>query len=304
VVDTGPEGFSGDAFGLRVSCDVAIAGLEPLSQRPARQTTVKVERTAGALGRRDGREVLYRDGEPPELLIDRRPGGYGVWSPRVGRHVISEDGLRIRVALPPRRWPWRLLFAQTLPIAAAIQGLEVVHASAVAVRGGVVAIVAPSGSGKSTLAAALVRRGAQFVADDVLALERAAGGIIAHPGVGITNASTDALRRGIIHQGVIARTTKHHLAVARVQQALPLSALVFLERLRSEAPARVERVQTPDPFKLLGSTFVFVVRDPRRLISQLDVYHAIAAGVCVLRARLPWTDDLDALAGALEPHLP
>lgn len=298
------EGLGGDAFGLRISCPVPVDGLEPLSQRPAREVRIDVESAPGALGRRERHQVLYRDGEPPELQIDRRPNGYGVWSRRLGRHLISEDGRHVQAVLPARSWPWRLLFAQTLPIAAAIQGLEVIHASAVALRRGVVAIVAPAGAGKSTLAAALVGRGAEFVADDVLALERDAGGVLAHPGVGVANLSGEAARRGLLSGQVIARTEKHHLAVARVQEALPLAALVFLERVRAEVPRSVGRLEAPSPYWLLGSTFVFVVRDRGRLVSQLDLHQAIAAEVPVLHARLPWANDPDELAAALEPHLP
>ena len=44
-----------------------------------------------------------------------------------------------------------------------------------------VAIVGPSGSGKSTIAAALVRRGATLIAEDVLPLTMCDGGIVAIP---------------------------------------------------------------------------------------------------------------------------
>jgi len=296
----------GDAFGLHISSAVPVPGLEPLPRHPERMVCLRVAHDHGALGRRSSHEILYRagDGEPPQMLIDRRPGGYGIWSPRAGRYLISADGTEIVAALPQRSsWPWELLFAQALPIAAAIRGLEVLHASAVAIDGAAIAITAASGHGKSTLAAALIRGGAEFVADDVVALEATPDGVVAHPGAPIVNASEEGLARGVAHERVVGRTAKHHVVVRRVQGSLPLRALVFLERLPAGSRARVVRVLDVDPAWLLGSTFVFVVRAPQRLVRQLDIHQAIAASVRVLHARLPWTEDPQWLAETLTPHL-
>lgn len=299
--------YGGDAFGLRISSAEPIPGITPLDVRPAPRTSLRVVDEPGALSRRAGNEVLYRsdEGEPPHLLIDRRAGGYGVWSPRMGRFQISADGTEILAAVPRgRSWPWQLLFAQTLPITAAIQGYEVLHASAVAIDGGVVAIVAPSGSGKSTLAFALVRRGAAFVADDVVTVESVDGTLLAHPGAGVVNASAEEVRRGIPHESRLARGAKHHLVVARAPGPLPLRALVLLERTGAKARPSIERISEPDPFMLLGSTFVFVVKEAQRLIRQLDIHQAIASSVPVLHARLPRVEDPDRLAELVEAQLP
>jgi hypothetical protein len=59
-----------------------------------------------------------------------------------------------------------------IPLALQALGREVVHASAVAAPGGVVALCARSTIGKSTLAYALARRGFPVWADDAVALER------------------------------------------------------------------------------------------------------------------------------------
>ncbi|PKN31005.1 MAG: hypothetical protein CVU64_00740 [Deltaproteobacteria bacterium HGW-Deltaproteobacteria-21] len=58
-----------------------------------------------------------------------------------------------------------------LPIAVQVQGLEVLHASAVRHPRGAVAFCAVSGTGKSTIAYGLSRRGYQLQADDALAFE-------------------------------------------------------------------------------------------------------------------------------------
>jgi hypothetical protein len=63
------------------------------------------------------------------------------------------------------------------------RGLFVLHASAVALDGGVVAFLGHSGRGKSTTAAVLYARGGAVVADDAMAVDLAAdGGPAALPG--------------------------------------------------------------------------------------------------------------------------
>jgi hypothetical protein len=58
-----------------------------------------------------------------------------------------------------------------LPLALQALGLEVLHASAVRMGGGVVALCGVSGTGKSTMADALGRRGYRPCADDAVALD-------------------------------------------------------------------------------------------------------------------------------------
>src|SRR5262245_11969164 len=79
--------------------------------------------------RRDGRLVMAVD-HHPDL-------GFRVYAPHNGRHLVSPDGARIFSTRPVRAlWRWqRLLLAQVLPLAATLQGLELLHASAVGWRG-------------------------------------------------------------------------------------------------------------------------------------------------------------------------
>jgi hypothetical protein len=61
------------------------------------------------------------------------------------------------------------------------RGHLALHASAVQIGGGALAIVGPHGAGKSTTAAALVTRGFSLIADDVLHVRRTASGWVAEP---------------------------------------------------------------------------------------------------------------------------
>lgn len=62
------------------------------------------------------------------------------------------------------------------------RGVLCLHGSAVAWRGRAIAVLGPSGAGKSTLSAALVRRGATLLTDDVIALRPTPQGTAVEPG--------------------------------------------------------------------------------------------------------------------------
>jgi hypothetical protein len=74
--------------------------------------------------------------------------------------------------LPPRPELIReTYFRSVLPIVLQAGGIEVLHASAVQMPRGIVALCGASGAGKSTTAVALSRRGYPLWADDVVALD-------------------------------------------------------------------------------------------------------------------------------------
>lgn len=242
-------------------------------------------------------------GEPPwpasaELIADERnPGGeiifqierneqadYRIWGPAYGASIVSADGRRlwgVPGEVSMAAWQ-RLLIAQALPFAAVLQGLEVLHASAVTVDRGAVALAGPSGSGKTSLALELCRRGAGFLADDVLALERAGDELIGHPGTpvaAVDHAEAERLQAGGVSGGE-ALSVNDRERVERVEvgaEPLPLRALFFLER-RLDGPARPSFEPASDPRMLLAATFNLVLSDPRRLAGLLDVCALAARG--------------------------
>lgn len=87
---------------------------------------------------------LVRDGK--EIIIDPLPG--------------VEEGM---IRLP--------LLGAVLAVLLHQRGFLVLHASAVAINGGVVAFLGEKGQGKSTMAASLYARGHNMMADDVVALD-------------------------------------------------------------------------------------------------------------------------------------
>jgi hypothetical protein len=92
----------------------------------------------------------------------------------------------------------RLLLDTGLVTASLARGFDALHASAVTFGGMAVAVAGPRGAGKTTLMAALLRRGALLLADDVVVLEsQTDGGVLAHPGPPLANLPADMSAQGI-----------------------------------------------------------------------------------------------------------
>lgn len=255
--------------------------------------------------------------------IEAHPeAGYRLWGPGYGCHVLSGDGRRLVCTpegLAEHVWQ-RFLIAQVLPFAALLHGLEVFHASAVVREQQAVAFMGPSRSGKTSVALELCRLGAEFLADDVLALEAAGAVLSGHPGTPIAGldhaearrsagAGVDAGASAGAGAGADAKPQQRLAATAREQilrvptaaRPAPLGALFLLDR-RPDAPGppRFERVH--DALPLLTATFNFVLATPERLRRLLDVC-ALAARVEVERVVLGPDVDASQLALAVESRL-
>jgi len=199
----------------------------------------------------------------------------------------------------------RFLIGQVLPFAAALKGLEVLHASAIALDGRADALAGPSGAGKTSLALALCARGARFLADDVLALERVDEVLLGHPGTplaGVAHERGAALADGERLAGVVAVDGRECLiAQADVSDAAPLGALLLLER-RRDGPEEPVFEALAGGLALLASTFNFVLTDPGRQERLLDLC-ALAARGRVEKVLVGLGTDADALADAVLARL-
>lgn len=303
------------AFGLDLDSEVPLPFLQ-CAAAPAE---------AGTTGR--SLRIAYDEGTPPwpeeaELICDERDldgkvifqieaadGAYRFRGPAYGCTVLSAGGTEVRGAAGEggfEEWQ-RLLVAQVLPFAASLQGLEVLHAGAVVVEGEAVALSGPSGSGKTSLALALQRRGAELLADDVVAVERAGDGLLAHPGApisGIDLAEAERLgpQGGGEHTGVLAVNAREQVArAALVPGPVPLGALFLLDR-RLEGPEEPGFETEGDPRQLLASTFNLLLASPERLAGLLDVCARLAARR-VERVAFGPTTDPDELAAAIWARL-
>jgi hypothetical protein len=120
-----------------------------------------------------------------DLAIDERG-----WQLRF--HQMTGDWVSFRYCRATRQLTvtgtdaWDDIIPILLGVAAGVllrdRGICVLHGSAVAHRGGAVAVLGPSGAGKSTLAGALMARGARLVTDDLIVPERFADGFTVQAG--------------------------------------------------------------------------------------------------------------------------
>lgn len=300
------------AFGMELEAGFEVVGLPPAAgtadRRSTRLTLVPPDELAAGWPRREARRIEQARTAAGRLLltVDHHPdAGYRWAASGYGRYVVSSDGHEVRIApYSVSSWRWqRMLIARVLPFAATLQGLEVFHASAVEIDGRVVAFVAQTGVGKTSLAVNLVLRGATFVTDDVLAIEPRAGDLRAHPGLALVSIRPEERRRiSAAMRGlgtVVSRGSKTHVELTRRNDPGPLDTMLFVRRRSDFAELAMRKVDPVDPQRLLAYTFNTIVREPARLVRQLDVCAEIAARARVLDVEVPMSVDPDAVAEAV-----
>ncbi len=311
------------AFGLDIDSGFELPGFPKDSARDGTRT-LRLDlageadldaRFDGAEGERIS-EIAHPDGHPL-VTIDRAPErGYQVWAEEFGRAWIAPDG-REALCAPVDRpsWRWqRYLTGQVMPFVAVLQGLEVFHSSVVVIDGRAVAVVAHSGSGKTSLALNMALSGAPFLADDVAVLEPEGESLTVHPGVGLSNirhqATELAVRVEAEGLGRALGKTEHEtrMSLRRHDESAPLGAMFFLQRVSAGEYAKVEQLAPVDPRLILAGTFNLVLRQPDRLLRQLDVCSLIARSAALFKIDCPPAIDAPALAeqimataAALEP---
>ena len=304
--------LQGYVFGVDLVGSFAVPHIAPPRASGTARPTLVEPATAHEIDdrwRTTGVESLvdrrHPDGRPFMLIDQHESLGFRVWAPRHGRYEVSTDGRRVRCAVPSGTDRWeRLFFAQTLPLAAGLQRIELFHASAIALDGRAVAFVAPSGSGKSSVAAHLLARGAELVTDDVLALESIGESVVAHPGANVLRLDDAELRRIPGSVGTISgEADKIHLSCRLVSGPLPLSAIYYLERTSAVSSLTVEHPEDSEPNLLLGSSFISYIRTPQFLADHLELCAHAARTVPTFRLRVPNATDAAGVAARIEAEL-
>ena len=302
------------AFGLEIDAGFDAPGLTP-ADGPARGRRVRLDLAGPVEIDQDwpvhsAERVLeeHFDDGPPARTIDVHPdAGYRLYARHFGLARISPSGAEILCA-PPDDEPWswqRFLVGRVLPWAAVLRGHEVLHSAALGWNGRAIAIVGETGMGKTSLPVQLAMRGMDFFSDDVLALERAGGRIVAHPGAGIASirdAERDAMPRDSWARlgKVLGHSGKTYLEVACAARPLPLAALYFLARGERLS---IEPITHVDPRLLLSSTFVLGVQTPDRLLNQLETCSEIARSVPLFGLTTAAAVDAAGTAEMLHDHL-
>jgi hypothetical protein len=169
--------------------------------------------------------------------VARLGDGFLVSAPGFTDFVVDRGGRTIAVHPRPGcalEIVQQLLVDQVLPLALHARGLVVLHASAVAIDGGVAAFVGRTGLGKSTLAASLTEAGVgEHFSDDCLAVAAGPAGPLVYPSYGAARlwpVSAGALfgARGELPL-VSPRSSKRRVDLAPSARALPLRRVYLLE---------------------------------------------------------------------------
>jgi hypothetical protein len=305
--------FECTAFGLRVQATWELPGATAVrrAQQVDRPTTLIRETTADrldAIWARAGTRVYQRppSGDQAHFTIDRGQDGYRMWFNDFGRYAVSLDGTEIscdREAVTLGRCE-RFLFAQALPLASILHGLDLLHASAICGEAGVAAFVGTTGAGKTTFAARLVARGATLVADDALALELRDDIALAHPGPAFAAvASADpALRDGLlVRMGPkVGESDKVHVSPAVSERTLPLKVIYYLDR---NSEFELTELSSGIAERLLANGFAPYVVTPDRLLRHFELVHAVSESVAHVALKMPWIGLPDDTLAAVETHM-
>ena len=246
------------------------------------------------------------------MSIDHhRERGFRLFAVHQGVHILSADGARVW-SDPADAEPWiwqRYLVGQVLPLAAVVNGYEVLHGSSLALGGQAVAFLAESGVGKSSIAVNLMLRGAQLLADDVTVLNLRDGHPLVHPTLGFMNLRRPEVERlaeggtGLGERVGADADGCVRLSVPRASGPAPLAALYLPERGFAGPRPRFERLTTLDFGLLVRNSFSRYLSTTERWIRQLDVFSAIAERTAAFRVRIPSAMGADELAANIEAHV-
>ena len=286
--------FRYSAFGLDIESTVAVPLLASWGSdgpHSARRVTLNaLERAPLTATAHTVFERRFPSGRPM-LIVRRDEDAYQIWAPRHGRYSVSSDGRRIAARVPTTAdWWWtKLLFAQVLPLAASLQGVECLHASCVALDGRAYALSAPSGTGKSSVALHLATRGGRFVCDDILATDVGGRGVSVHSGPSFTAADPAELARvpaATRPRALAARDDpKTYIELATACGPLPLERMYFLRRDHDAAALEIRPLDDARP--ILASRFLSYLTDPDQLLRHLETAAALAARVDLVEVLIP-----------------
>jgi hypothetical protein len=292
------DGGTLTAYGLALDGDIAVQGA---ARAPAvgqvavvRDDLVEVEG-----------ERLFTQGDE-HVTLDRIDGGFRMRVGGLGEFDIAADGSRIACGPTAADWPWqRVLAGHALPMAALLQGVEVLHAGGVTIAGRGVAIAAGSHGGKSSLSVNLALRGHPLLSDDAIGVTE--DGLLVHPGVGAATlraGEVEALRaRGLLGRLEVVGELDGVLRVLIARQGgpVPLGVMYWPERDGAAEAIAFERLPA-EPRRVLASTINLVLKEPERMRRHFAVSSAIAAAVPLVRAAVPPGVGAAELAAAIEAH--
>jgi len=308
--------WRGRAFGLDLEGDfdqqgVIGAASSPAPVRPVALCLVSDERLSHAYPLEGAQPLVEADFAGARSAIHALSDGFLLEHEFYGRFGVRADGGEALCA-PGQRpaWIWqRFLGAQVLPLAAALQGLEPLHASCVARDGAAILLGGTSGGGKTSVALHLAVLGGSFMCDDVTALEVADGQAIAHAGslsLTVDAAEIERLPTGMRDRWVRLGTLDGEERVAAppsLTASVPVARLYVLTRRDDASAIAIERDGALGPEGLLGMTFNAWLSTPERRRNQLELAGLLDEGARPAVVTVPMSGSAREVAAAIEEDL-
>jgi hypothetical protein len=205
---------------------------------------------------------------------------------RFGFASGSDDVVVLSGEQTPREVLVDAYYRSVLPMRLQTSGVEVLHASAIRFRTGVVAFCAVSETGKSTLAHAFSTFGHALWADDAFAVEFSESSIQSIPLPFYLR-----LRPQSQEHFHICPTRESDFGFPKVPGAAegkrqPVKAICALERCASGDSTSITRITSASAFAtLLTHSYCFTMRDPARKRQMMIDYLRLSREVPVLRVR-------------------
>ena len=219
----------------------------------------------------------------------------------VGECLISRDGRRINCYRLPKANPESFnvyLLTQALSFALVKNGMEPLHATAVAVKGTAVAFLGDCGFGKSTLAAEFLKAGHRLLTDDLLILRKIGRQVLAYPGPPRIKLLPKTTNRFLGDAKTIfpmnPRTRKLVVPLRRGRAcsvATPIAAFYLLpspDETAIGSNISITTLSRREAFwRLLASTFNISLLHPPRLQRQFEATEALANSIVVRELSYP-----------------
>lgn len=294
-------------YGLSVDAGGPLPGLSAVRVPGPADVRLTMGRVPAAFSRDLDSEPCYvspRDagGDEPSVVVHRAADGAFRLRYADGIEVwVDAAGSRVAAAWPAR---WSAADALTYVLGAGfglvlrLRGVPALHASAIGVGEGAVAVTGPAGAGKSTTAAAFAARGHRILADDVTAL-RVDGGCVrlvpAYPHLRLWPDVIPALHGpGADLPPLTPHWEKRYLdlddAGAFGAEPLPLRAVYVLAGREAEDAPRIEPVAPAEAvLTLAASQYLGWFPLPEARAGDFRVLARAASAVPVLRV-IPHAD--------------
>ena len=231
-------------------------------------------------------------------------GKHWMHLPGVASFRFSSSGNKVEAFAAPsayREWIVDAYHRTVVPIVLQLHGFEVLHASAIRTRAGVVALCGVKETGKSTLAYALAQRGHSLWTDDavVLRAEETSVETLSVPfSLRLRPASASFFGQAKLPP---RRAEAEPLRLAPE----PLTAICVLERVAEppgDGAVQADRLVSADAFTaVLAHAYCFSLRDSVRKQRMMEQYLHVVREVPIFRVRFQTgLENLPAIVDALE----